>query len=376
MKRLTILLVLLAVIVLLPALGRLFWVLKKEQPLNLVIVNKTVTPDWGNEMKALNWVLNYMKILKTGNIPYDFTKDYFGYHPDAVTEDRSIRSYTLGELEQLTRSNDGVIYLDNEGVDVSIQGIEHYGGFNQIDFYLLDGMMHSGKLVISEFNFFSDPTEDLIRYNTERLMDIYSLRWKGKFFENLDQKKIDRNIDQKWIDCYEDENSAGWNFTGPGLILCNEKQNRVLVLPADIYMHDNTPVIHTTSKIADAYSLPEEAAFTGWFDVVYEGGNEVISYIDLKLNEAGIELFKSNGLDPVIPATIKVIDKPVYFFAGDFSKQKVYLTWSKMDILSDLCRFVCRGMTKNPQQFFQTYYVPFMSTILEDYYRNLNKEES
>lgn len=380
MKKSGYLIILLAILLLLPVMGHFLWMVQKQKPLNLMIVNKTVPSSSENEVKSLNWVLNYEKVSKTGNEAYDFSKDYFGYHPDALNQERAIRAYRLEELPEIKAEYDGLIYLDNEGVEYKTPGyssITHYGGFNQTDYLLLKEMIANNKLVITEFNFFSDPTEDLVRYNTEQLMDIYTLRWKGKFFKDLDKKKIANEIDIKWLDSYKEINQKEWDYSGAGLVLCNEKQDRIVVLPAEGYMEESFPTIETSSENKDLYNLPSRTAFEGWFEIVYPGGNEVISNINLNLNEAGVELMKKNGLDPVFPACIKMTDKPVYFLTGDFSKQDVVLAWSKMRILSDLCRGICRGRTKNPKQFFQTYYIPFMSTIIERYHKgNLQKEST
>jgi hypothetical protein len=373
------LIIVLVVIVLLPLLGHFLWMVQKQKPMNLMIVNKTVPSSSENEVKSLNWVLNYEKVAKHDSEGYDFTKDYFGYHPDALNRERAIKAYRLEELPELENEYDGLIYLDNEGVEYKTPGyssISHYGGFNQTDYLLLKEMLNNDKLVITEFNFFSEPTEELVRYNTEQLMDVYTLRWKGKFFNDLDKKKIADEIDIKWIDSYKESNNKDWDYKGSGIILCNEKQNRIIVLPSEKYMAEAFPAIETSSENADKYGLPAKTAFGGWFEIVYEGENEVISNINLNLNEAGIEYLKQNGLNSTFPACIKMIDKPVYFLAGDFSKQDVVLAWSKMRIISDLCRGICKGRTKNPGQFFQTYYIPFMSTILEDYHKNNNLKES
>ncbi|MGC9343612.1 MAG: hypothetical protein ACP5E3_12990 [Bacteroidales bacterium] len=379
MKRSGYLIIVLVIIVLLPLLGHFLWMVQKQKPMNLMIVNKTVPSSSENEVKSLNWVLNYEKVSKQDNEGYDFSKDYFGYHPDALNRERLIRSYRLEELPGLGDEYDGLIYLDNEGVEYKTPGyssISHYGGFNQTDYLLLKEMINNEKLVITEFNFFSEPTEELVRYNTEQLMDVYTLRWKGKFFKDLDKKKIADEIDIKWIDSYKEINKKDWDYKGSGLILCNEKQDRIIVLPTEEYMTEAFPAIETSPENTDKYNLPAKTAFEGWFEVVYEGGNEVISNINLNLNEEGVEYLKKNGLNSTFPACVKMADKPVYFLAADFSKQDVVLAWSKMRILSDLCRGICRGRTKNPGQFFQTYYIPFMSTILQEYHKSNNLKES
>ena len=358
-------------ILLLPVIGHLLWVFQKDKPLNLMIVNKSVPNVSHNEVKSLNWVLNYEKVLKSGNEHYDFSKDYYGFHPDAVSEDRIIRAFGLTDFPDLQQEYDGLIYLDNEGVEMDgkhYASISHYGGFNQTDYLLMREMMNSGKLVIAEFNFFSDPTEDLVRYNTEQLIDIYTLRWKGKYFKDLDKEKVLKEIDEKWLRSYTDFNEKEWDFSGPGIVMCNEKQERILVLPAEKYMINKFPTVETSAPKASEYGLPEKVAYTGWFEVVYEGQNDVISRINLNVNDAGEEILKANGLESSFPASIKVVDKQVFFMAGDFSKQDVVLMWSRLRIFSDICRGLCKGMTRNPNRFFQTYYVPMISSILESYH--------
>ncbi len=369
-------LLIIVVIVLLPIAGHLLWRIQKERPMDLMIVNKTVPRARMNETKSLNWVLNYHKFQKKGKENYHYSRDYYGFFPDAVTRDRSIKAFRLEDLSELPENYDGLVYLDNEGVDLETSKhsrLGHYGGFNNTDYLLFKEMISQGKLVVVEHNFFSEPTEELIRFNTEQLMDIYSLHWQGKYFKNLSEKKIRNEIDPKWLKYYEDYHQNDWSFKGPGLILCNSKQNRIIVLPEKQYMF-GLPFIRTDKQISGTYQIPGEVCYTGWFQVIYEGGNEVISTMDLNLNEEGVNILKSNGLEPEFPVSVKVANKPVFFLAGDFSKQNVFLPTSKVRLISDACRSICMLMPQNPSFFFQTYYFPLMSAILED--NSIIKEES
>jgi len=369
MKSLKVIIILLGIIIILPALGHLIWMVQKKQELNLLIVNKSVEESSQNEVKTLNWVLNFDKVLKNNDDHYDFTSDYYGFHPDAVTEDRSIRAYKLEDFSFIHENYDGLIFLDNNGVELNTSNstLDYYGGLNQTDFLLIKDMIDSSKMVVAEFNFFSEHTDDLVRYNTETLLDIYTLRWKGKYFKDLSRKALEDEIDTAWFSTYSDFYEKQWDFSGEGLIMYNYKNDYILVLPAREYMDANGLTIETCESAVNDYGLPEEASYDGWFEVVYEGENEVLSTLNPNLNEEGKELFLKNGLDPVFPVSIKMKDKPVYFLAGDFSKQNVFLSSSRVRIVSDACRLICKGMTSNPRRFFHTYYVPFMSGILKEY---------
>ena len=370
-------LIAIVVILLLPLAGHLIWRAQKKNPMDLMIVNKTVPRSAENEVKTLNWVLNYEKVLKDGNDNYDFSRDYYGFHPDALSADRSIKAFRLEDLPELCDKYDGLIYLDNEGVELENQkyaSLKYYGGFNNTDYHLLKEMINSDKLVIVEYNFFSEPTEDLIRFNTEQLMDIYSLQWKGKYFKNLAANKVFKEIDKKWLNAHNDYYENEWDYNGPGLVLCNLKQNRVVILPSEEYLNDQ-PTIKTGKQMSETYNLPEEVSFTGWFNIVHEGENEVISRLDLNLNDDGVEYLKKNGLEASFPVSVKMQDKPVFFLAGDFSKQKVFLPSSKMRIVNDVYRSICKNMTGNPGLFFQTYYLPLMSGILSTHINNKSEGE-
>ena len=101
----------------------------------------------------------------------------------------------------------------------------------------------------------------------------------------------------------------------------------------------------------------------------------MISSFNLNLNDEGRKVLMNSGLEGRFPATIALSNPHQYFFAGDYSKQWVFLACSKVRIVSDLMHIVCRSMAKNPGQFFHNYYLPLTSVILEDYQSSLDKME-
>ncbi len=377
MKTRNLLLIILAVIIAVPALGRLGWALRKGRKMEIMIINKTVPGNSRNEVRSLNWVLNYNKILKTDNTHYRFERDYYGYHPDAPAEEWKVRSYRMADLPSIEERYSALVFLDNQGVKLDQENAGtsalYYGGFNQNDYLLLKEMLSAGKLVIAEYNFFSPPTQDLVRYNTEQMLDIHSLGWQGKYFTSLEQKKLSGQLDPAWIEHYRDHYGKDWTFDGPGIILINEKQGRIIVLPRREMMNKDFPDVVTEKALAKSLALPVRAAYTGWFDVVYKGNNALISTFDLNLNEKGREMMMKNGLECRFPAVIKSSSQHFYYLAGDFSKEHVSLTCSRLCVINNLLRTVAGKMTKKPGAFFQTYYVPVMSAILEEHFNEMNR---
>ncbi len=353
-----------------PLFGRLLWELPKGKKVDLLIINKTVKDNPHNQLKPFNWVLNYKKYVKSDNDCYDYKKDYYGFHPDAPMPELLIRTFGLNDVSSLQSNHNLLYFIDNEGVSLNgmlPDGPDHYGGLNQNDYLLVKAFYEQSKPVIAEYNFFSAPTEDLVRFNTEQLVDIYHIGWRGRYIDDLNMKKVTEYLDKKWLDRYKDYFGNNWNFEGSGIVLVNDRQKRIIVLPSDEYMIENYPAIRTEEKHAVFYNIPPSVAFTGWFSVVYQGKNEVISSLDLNLNEEGIELLKRNGIDSVFPATIRGKNN-FYYLAGNYSEGNVILTFSKYRIFSDVLRLVSRNMTGNPDQFFHTYYFPFMTSILDIYY--------
>ncbi len=369
--------ILLVVIIALPFAGRLFWLMKKSKPLDIVIINKSVVKSKNNEVKTLNWTLNYEKFIDSAGYFYDYDIDYFGYYPDAITEDRKIKSFKLEEVFSLAVNNDALIFVDNKGVELSqaekkASKMKVYGGFNYNDYSLLKEMLSRQKLVIAEFNFFSSPTEDLVRYNTEQYLDIYTLGWNGKFFTNLSKEKISELISANWFDLYKQNYSVEWDFSGPGIILLNPGQNRIIVLPAGKYMNSEYPSVITTPEIASEFNIPQNASYSGWFDIAFQGKNKVISHFDLNLNQEGIDLLNKNGIKSEFPAVIESVSKKFYYIAGDFSNTHVCILSSKLGFISRIIRKMNKGKTQNPDKFFQVYYNYLLSGILNDYYTEIS----
>ncbi|MCB8994900.1 MAG: hypothetical protein H6538_04760 [Bacteroidales bacterium] len=378
MKAYRFLFILLVIIIVLPVTGRLLWMVKKDKPIDILIINKTVQKSTKNEVKTLCWALNFEKFVDTQNNLYNYHYDYLGFFPDAITEDRKIKTFKLEDVSSLSDSKDVLYYVDNAGVDYKLSKKKDaksiiYGGFNQNDYFLLKEMLGKKKLVVTEYNFFSPPTDDLVRYNTEKLLDVYSQGWKGKFFADLSRKNVAEEVPSIWFDRYQQGSSSDWDFSGPGILLLNYVQNRVLVLPAAKYMSSKYPEVVTNEEFAKEYNLPAEAAFSNWFDISYEGKNTVVSDFNLNLNKEGQDLLHNNGIDGVFPAVIASPDKRFYYLAGDFSKSPVFMPMSRLGYLSTIYLALNKGKVSNPDKFFPVYYEKLISSILNSYYQEKEK---
>ncbi len=380
MKAYRFLFILLGILIALPFAGRLNWLIKDSKPINILIINKSVQKSAENEVKTLNWTLNCEKFVNSDKSVYDYTYQYYGYFPDAPSENRKIKSFSLDNISEICEKNDVLFFVDNFGVTSGMAENKSpknksYGGFNNTDYILLKDMMDLKKLVIAEYNFIAAPTEELVRYNTEQLLDIYSLGWIGKYFENLSKEHIANSISTSWFDLYKQNYSTDWAFSGPGIILLNSSQNRIIILPNDKYMNAKYPEVVTNQEIATRFNLPPKASYTGWFDVTYQGSNKVVSHFNLNLNDTGIELLKKNGIESEFPAVIESQNNKFYYMAGDFSKVHVFMPFARLGFLSELFETLNDGKTQNPDKFFLVYYNNLLSSILNNYYSEISNKK-
>lgn len=377
MKAYRLWIILLGIIIAIPFAGRLTWIMQKSKPIEILIINKSVQNSSTNEVKTLNWTLNNEKFVNSEKQIYNYTYQYFGYYPDATSEDRKIKSFSLENITNLSEKNDVLFFADNYGIEPSMNDTKtvkkkSYGGFNNSDYVFLKEMVNKQKLVIAEYNFISLPTEDLVRYNTEKFLDIYSLGWRGKYFKDLSKDQVSLDIETKWFDLYKQMNSEDWIFSGPGIILLNTSQNRIIVIPGEKYMNSEFPEVITTEEIATQYNIPHKAAYSGWFDMSYPGQNKVISHFNLNLNDEGINLLKRNGIEAEFPAVIVSANSKFYYMAGDFSKVHVFMPYSRLGFISNIIESVNKGKVNKPEKFFLTYYNNLLTTILNNYYLEIS----
>jgi hypothetical protein len=117
-----------------------------------------------------------------------------------------------------------------------------------------------------------------------------------------------------------------------------------------------------------------KAAYTGWFDMAYQGKNTVLSHFNLNLNADGIDLLKKNGIESEFPAVIESQNKKFYYIAGDFSKVDVVMATARLGFISEIIKNINKGKTENPDKFFQVYYDYLLSGILNTYYNGLTPE--
>jgi len=370
MKGLKILAVIAALIILIPAMGYMYWLVRKGEEKEIVVINKTMMKYRGSENKVFNWILNNLKIMHLGHRPYDLRYDYYGSHFDKNSF--RIEYPKLKEISKLVEKASIFYYADNQGYTPELlrsEGYENigefgYGGLNNTDYLLCREILEQHKPLVVEYNFFAPPTEALVRYNMEQLMDVYWLGWRGIYLKDAGTAYVQRNHPD--LLAFYESNSAGkWSFSGSGIVLINDQNGRFLFLREGDDIHVADGFVYSSDEARKRFRVSSEASFDGWFTLVYPGKNKVLCTFNLNATERGKELLLANGLPDTFPAVIEGNDD-FYFLTGDFGKNTINLHFSKVFIVNNLISLYKRSGTGKPANFFYTFYKPLMTGIVRE----------
>ncbi len=370
MKALKTLLIIVAVIVIIPLLGFAGWFVKKGFTMEILAVNKSMIEFKGSENYAVNYVLNSEKIVTSGNRRYQMNVDHIGLHWNEG--DYKIKYPRLKDLSRIVEKTDLVYFADALGIQKSnVRALQEneedrleYGGINNTDYTLCRQFIQSAKPLIIESSFFGPPTESLVRYNMEKLTDVYYTGWRGKYVKNLSASTSDEDC-SNMAGVYKEISGEDWTFTGPGIIIINEDVSRMIVLEEGTDIATKEGLIATREASMERFDLPAAVNYNGWFTILHPGNNEVLSIFELNPSISGKEKLNANGLPETFPALIEVDDN-FYCMTGDFGKCKVNLLFSRVMVINKLVSAVKSNGVKNPDNFFYTYYQPFMTNIIKD----------
>ncbi|MBN1132629.1 MAG: hypothetical protein JXA39_06120 [Bacteroidales bacterium] len=358
------------VVILIPVSGFVSWYFKKGKELEIFFVNKSILNFKGTENKSFNWILNNQKILRPGKFPYDLKIQYFGTHIDG--ENNRIIYPRLSDLDRLVEKTDLVYYADISGIPASELKMSEppeqdkllYGGFNNTDYFLSRKAFDKGTKYIAECNFFGVPTDPLMRFNIEQLTDIYWLGWIGKYVLDLSAVSED-DICYNYREIYHSRTGQTWNFSGPGLILIDRLNDRVIVFREGHEINSLQGFIHAHDEAILRFNLPELTCFSGWFSLLHPGKNKTLCTFDFRPSEIGRAILKENGLPDTFPALIER-NNHFYLLAGDFGKSEVRLCFSRIYGINHIIDAAKRKRFDRASNFFYTFYKPLITGILEE----------
>jgi hypothetical protein len=382
-KSLLITIIILAVLLLFPAVSFIRWAFQEKKPMNIVILDKTVPTLERLDHRSFVYILTngrFVKDNKGGS--YSANKDYYGFIPLRPVREKQFRKrdFRLTELIDLAENNDAIYYTDTYGVFLNdwYQVIKKarrsrklYGGLNNNDYLLMSEMNKRNKLVVLEYNTFDYPTAGLEKYKTEELLGITFNGWTGRYYRSLDTTSSEGV--PNWMPAlYRKQYTEPWTFKKPGVVLLRE--NSIIVLEEGRQLESAMPVITTSEENAAKYRIPRSVTFSNSFDIIDPGQNNVISLFKLKTTPAGDSLLSINDLRPIFPAVTQGATKPnTYYFSGDFATNKVPFWTARLKNMDKIAKtFLYSENENDDERFFWLYYKPLIISIFGDYQASLS----
>ena len=377
-KPLLITLIIIAVLLLLPAVSFIRWVFQEKKPIDVVILDKTVpTLDRLGHRSFVYILTNDRFVRKEKGGSFSVAKDYYGFIPLRPVREKQFRKrdFRLTELIDLAENNDAMYYTDTYGVFFNdwYQGIKKarrsrklYGGLNNNDYLLMVEMKRRDKLVLVEYNTFDYPTAGLEKFKTEELLGITSKGWMGQYCRSLDT--VSQQGAPAWMPAlYRKQYREPWTFTGAGVVLL--KENSIIVLEEGRQLTTSMPVIKTSETNAGLFNVPQTVTFTNNFDIIDPGENNVISEFVLNTTAAGDSLLALNGLTASFPAVTQDPEMGrTYYFSGDFANNNIPFWTARFRNIQKGARALLYSENENdPKRFFWLYYKPLINSILTEY---------
>jgi hypothetical protein len=382
MKTIKTILIILIILVLIPVISWLIWSISPGKSLNVMVLNKTVLSMERKEHRALFWFLLHEKYVKPDGKVYNMNKDYFGFHPLKPEKSRkyNVNRIKLTDIDKLTGEYDMAYFADTYGVffnewyrgkNIKDKGTLIEGGLNNNDYLFLKKMTDLKKLIIGEYNFYTPPTDDLVRRRTEELLGIQWNGWTGSYFSDLNKEK--NKILPLWIvDLYDSKNETKWEFTGAGIVLVNQHTRDIVVLEANKHLEMAEPEVQTTEYGKAHFDIPEYVNFCQWFEITYPEKNNVVAEFKIHINMEGKPLLDQYNLPSRFPAVIESSSgSPFYYFTGDFTEYPVKMFSARLKGIEVFKGLFYSEKTGDPSRFYWTYYQPLIGQILENYRASL-----
>ena len=382
-KFLLILIIIVAVLLVLPAINLFRWGFKEKKPMDIILVNKTVPTMDREKHKSFNWVLlNSRFVKKESKRSYSYKNDYYGFYPLRPLKEKQWKrnDYRLADLIILAEKNDAIYFTDTYGVFFNdwYKGISNsrrsrmlYGGLNNNDFLLLKEMQDRNKLVIMEYNAFDFPTAEFESVRTQEKLGVVASGWSGKYFSSLDTTQANFPV---WMTAmYRRQYNAPWNFKKAGVVILNERE--IIVLEEGTHLNNALPYIITDETNSAKYNVISSVVFDQWFDIVEPVESKVISYFKLETTALGDELLQNNFIfSNEFPAVVQNIEaNNTYYFSGDFTHVNISMWTSKVIGGLKIKSLLYSEKPDDTRRFFWLYYRPLIDGIFTEYYESVKK---
>jgi hypothetical protein len=375
-------------ILFLPLWMFLTWLIWPKTKLVIAIIDKTVLFKSGQEHASLNWVLRNNKFSKTSKDLYQVGRDYYGFFPDKNKKFdlKGLERVSDSELEKLSKDAQMTYITDTYGIyskewylakNITERQRLLYGGLSSQDMLFLHKMKQKKKLIITEFNTFATPTSEAVARDFERTFKVKWTGWVGKYFDSFDTTQ-NKELPKWLVENYKRQNNNKWPFKKAGIAFVN-KNDKIVVLEYVKHLNSEVPYILTGKEEREKYNIPKSMKYPFWFDILQTSRtNKIVSFYDLKVNNAGLDILTRNNIPSQFPAIIEHYrdDYKFYYFCGDFADNPISQGGSYFKGITYFrSLFYNDDIAAERVSFFWEFYQPMIRTILKDYYKDLHKKD-
>lgn len=372
------------IIILIPFWSFLVWFFWPKQEIKGLILDKTVLTSSGDEHRSLNWVLTHERYTKPNGTQYDISSDYFGFFPVSRPEYqiKDLSPFSNLGLDSMAGYYNWSYYTDAYGIyqnewyagkDINERSRKIYGGLTKQDYVYMRMMYEKRKLVLTEFNIIASPTPLSVRDRVSNLLGIDFSGWTGRYYHSLDT--IENPDIPKWMKRlhmrYYDEPFDYEDI--PGIVLINENE-KIVVLQIELDLNHEVPIIHTKPEYQLKYGVPDYIRYPFWFDITFaEDTNNIFATYSLNVTGRGDSTLKYHNLPFTFPAIIGDVDEGLkYYFCGDFSDNPIPFGLSYFKGVEYIRKIFYNNRDPlDRQKFFWEYYRPMITTIVNDYKKNV-----
>ena len=229
---------------------------------------------------------------------------------------------------------------------------------------------------MTEFNFIGSPTTFINRTNAEHLLGTHWTGWTMRYFDILDTM-INPELPHWVVYLYKKQHNNKWQFKSSGIVFHHEPDDILEILDGKEDLSVETPIILTNSKAQTEYNLPSQIYYPYWFDYTDTLGNknEIIAKFKLYTTNKGDSILRKYGLPNEMPAIIKhkkQDDYTFYYFCGDFADNPIDHLTSYFKGIKLIDYTFYSDKPNDRAEFFWKYYYYLLSTILNQYYTQIN----
>lgn len=336
----------------------ILWQFKPTQPLQVLMMNKTVVNEDYNGHQGLVWLLNHEKYRKKEDgKPYQST-DYVGFDP--FTQQEIPLPEDLSAYDILYLADTYGVYEDGNDFPLQHPSKLIYGGLTMEE---VDRIEHSlyeeHQTLVVEFNSFGSPTKPEVSQKLQQLLNIESTGWLGKFFSDLSQDQV-----PQWIqEMYEKQYDEDFPFQEAGLIFVHEA-GEIILLPRTLNQDDYV-YLQWNERAQQLFGVKGRQQYHGWFDLIeVNHSKDSLGTYDMLLSDEERALLAAKGLPEKMTAATfyQHASYDSFYLTGNFGNEtpQFYQGYG-------IRQWKQYARVKNRMQedeLFWLGYIPLMQTIL------------